>query len=271
MEQPYKVAPDIDVIGSYAPVPGMGILPINAFVIKASEPVLVDTGHVLEKAGFMEALRSVIDPADLKWIWLTHTDFDHIGSLHQLLDEAPQVRVITNFLSVGKMSIYNPLPMNRVYFLNPGEKISVGDRTLTAVKPPTFDAPETTGVYDDKSNAFFSSDCFGSILSSPAQDAADIPQQDLRDGQVLWASVDSPWLYTVDEGKFAKGLDTVRQMSPELILSSHVPPARGMTEQFLGSLAATPKAQPFVGPDQAALEAMLAQMTGGVAPQGQPA
>ena len=30
---------------------------------------------------FLAALRSVIDPADLRWIWLTHTDFDHIGSL----------------------------------------------------------------------------------------------------------------------------------------------------------------------------------------------
>ena len=33
-------------------------------------------------------------------------------------------------------------------------------------------------------------------------------------------------------------------------------------ERMLGSLEAAPTAQPFVGPDQAALEHMLAQMTG---------
>ena len=35
------------------------------------------------------ALRSMIDVADLRWIWLTHTDFDHIGLLHRLLAENP--------------------------------------------------------------------------------------------------------------------------------------------------------------------------------------
>ena len=32
---------------------------------------------------------SVIDPGELRWIWLTHTDFDHIGSLATLLDANP--------------------------------------------------------------------------------------------------------------------------------------------------------------------------------------
>ena len=37
------------------------------------------------------------------WIWLTHTDFDHIGSLSALLEANPHVRVITSFLGVGIM------------------------------------------------------------------------------------------------------------------------------------------------------------------------
>lgn len=263
MDQPYKPAPDIDVLPTHFSIPNLGMLAINAFVLKAREPVLVDTGYVLESAEFMQTLKSVIDPADLRWIWLTHTDADHIGSLHRLLDEAPSARVITTFLAVGKLNLSNPLPMDRVYFLNPGETMSVGDRSLTAVRPPSFDAPETTGFYDDKSGVFFSSDCFGGLMSAPAQDAADISREDLREGQIRWATVDAPWLHSVDEAKFAKGLDTIRDMAPKAILSSHLPAARGMTEQFLRSLADARTAPPFVGPDQAALEAMLAQMTSG--------
>jgi hypothetical protein len=37
--------------------------------------------------------------------------------------------------------------------------------------------------------------------------------------------------------------------------------SRDMTERLLASLVAAPTAQPFVGPDQAALEQMLKQMT----------
>ena len=258
----YKVAADIEVLTSDFPIPGFGLVPINAYVIKGSEPVLVDTGAVVHSKEFMPALRSVIDPADLKWLWLTHTDFDHIGSLHQLLTENPKLRVITTFLGVGIMSLSAPLPLDRVYLLNPGEKMTVGNRTLTAVRPPAFDNPSTTGFYDDKSEGFFSSDCFGALLSAVPQNAADLSDADLRDGQVFWATVDSPWLHKVDRGVFAKELDGIRKMAPKMVLSSHLPPAPGkMTERLLTSLAAVPGAQPFVGPNQDALEQMLKKMT----------
>ena len=96
--------------------------------------------------------------------WLTHTDFDHIGNLNQLLAENPQLRVITTFLGVGIMSLSAPLPMDRVYLLNPGQKITVGDRTITGIKPPAFYNPSTTGFYDGKSGVFFSAGCFGALL-----------------------------------------------------------------------------------------------------------
>ena len=62
----YKASPDIDVLTSNFPVPGFGLIPINAFVLHAAEPVLVDTGAVVESDEFMTALRTVIDPADLR-------------------------------------------------------------------------------------------------------------------------------------------------------------------------------------------------------------
>lgn len=262
MVNSYTAAPDIEVLTSDFPIPGYGLVPINAFVIKGPEPVLVDTGAAIQSGEFMPALKSVIDPAELKWIWLTHTDFDHMGSLQQLLAENPRLRVITTFLGTGIMGLAAPLPMDRVHFVNPGEKITVGSRTLTAVRPPVFDNPSTTGFYDDKSGAFFSSDCFGALVQAAPQSAADLADQDLRDGQVFWATVDSPWLHKVDRDALARELDGIRKMAPKMILSSHLPPAPGhMTERLLASLAAAPGAEPFVGPNQTALEQMLRTMT----------
>jgi flavorubredoxin len=262
MTNTYKAAPEIDVLTSQFPIPGFGLLPLNAFVLHGAEPVLVDTGAVVESEAFMTALRSVIDPADLRWIWLTHTDFDHIGTLHQLLAENPNLRVITTFLGVGIMTTSAPLPMDRVNFVNPGQKIAVGHRNLVAVKPPVFDNPSTTGFYDDTSGAFFSSDCFGALLQAIPERADDLTADELRDGQVFWATVDSPWLHKVDPAAFAKELEGIRKLNPKIVLSSHLPAASGaMLPQLLSSLEAAPTAQPFVGPDQAALEQMLAQMT----------
>ena len=262
MVHSYRAAPDIDVLTSSFPIPGFGSVPVNAFVIKGSEPILVDTGTVVEKEDFLPALRSVIDPEDLRWIWLTHTDADHIGSLHALLAENPRIKVITTFLGVGIMSLFAPLPMDRVHLVNPGQKVRAGDRTLHAFKPPVFDNPCTTGFFDEKSGVLFSSDCFGALLQEVPQSAADLSDQTLRSGQVAWATVDAPWLHKVDRGALARELDGIRKMAPKMVLSSHLPAAPGtMTDRLLASLAAAPAAEPFTGPDQAALEQMLKQMT----------
>jgi len=242
----------------------MGIIPVNAFVVHGPEPILVDTGTVVENDEFMTVLRSVIDPAAIKWIWLTHTDFDHIGSLATLLEENASLRVVTSFLGVGIMGLFDPLPMDRVYLINPGQQLTLGDRTLTAVRPPAFDNPVTTGLFDDKTHALFSSDCFGALLQAVPENAADLSDDELRQAQVFWATVDSPWLHRVDPAALAVDLDAVRRIDPTLVLSSHLPAAPGsMIDRLLGSLEAVPAADPFVGPDQVALEQLLAQMGSG--------
>ncbi len=259
----YKAAPDVDVVTSTATIPGFGNIAINAFVIHADEPVLVDTGAVRESDEFMAALQSVIDPADLRWIWLTHTDFDHIGSLHRLLEGNERLRVITSFVGVGIMSLAAPLPMDRVYLVNPGQSVDVGDRLLTAVRPPAFDNPITTGLRDERSGIFFSSDCFGALLDEVPESAEDLSEATLRQGQVFWATVDSSWLHHVDRAVFSSELDRIRALEPTMVLSSHLPAAQGSSmERLLGALQEVPGAEVFVGPDQAALEQMLAEMTG---------
>ena len=263
MDKSYQVMSDIEVLPAHFPVPGAGLLPVNAFVIKAKDPVLVDTGMGIDGEEFMQALRSVIDPRDLKWIWLTHDDADHTGNLQEVLEAAPNARLAAFSLAVLRMSTAWSVPMDRVYWLNPGDSIRVGDRQLTAVRPPLFDNPTTIGFYDDKSEAFFSADCFGAIIPSPAQSTDDIVEDDLTQGMTGWASLDSPWVHLVQQSKFDKQLDSIRKIAPKSILSGHLPPATGKTEQFLKLLATVPSSTPSIAPNQAALKQILSQMNGG--------
>lgn len=249
--------PDTRVFPASTPVPGFGVLAVNAFLIHARQPVLVDTGLAATRDAFLAALRAEIDPADLRWIWLTHLDADHTGALVALLAEAPRARVVTNYLGMGKMGLAG-LPVERAYLLNPGQRLDVGDRDLVALRPPTFDAPETTGLFDSRTRSLFSADAFGALLSAPAEDAEAIPAEALREGLVGWGAVDSPWLHWVDESRWRAATDAVRQLAPERILSGHLPPARGMTDRLLAGLAQVRDVPAFTGPDQAALEAMMA-------------
>ena len=253
---PYKVAPDIDIIPSWFPIPGFGILPVHAYLLRSAEPVLVDAGLASLSDTFIEKLASIIDPKDIKWLWLTHNDQDHIGGLQRLLEEAPGMRVITTFLGLEKMRLFQPLPVDRIHLLNPGQSLNVGDRTLLSIKPPAFDAPETTGFFDTKNAAYFSSDCFGTLMSEPAENAADIGPRNIRDGLIAWATVDFPWLHQVEKNQFLNTLNQVRELAPKMILSNHLPPAYNMTDKLLQYLSEVPSTRPFTGPDQQAFRVL---------------
>lgn len=258
------LANDVTVLHDSAEIPLLGVLPVNAFVLMAQQPVLVDTGMAPSRLLLLEALSGVVDPADLRWLWLTHPDRDHTGALYELLELAPQATLVTTFLGAGILSIEGPVPPDRMHLLNPGQSLDVGDRTLTAFRPPVFDSPATTGFVDDSTGTMFSSDCFGAPVSSAefaaASDVAEVPAAELDQGQRLWTTVDSPWVHGVDRAAFRRSLEPMRALDPSLLLSTHLPPATGRIQEFLDRLAQAPDEPPFVGPDQAAIEAMMAAM-----------
>lgn len=253
-----SVAEDIEILPAYMPVPGYGVLPVNSYLLRGKEPVLVDTGMGALRGAFVKQLRASIDLEDLRWIWVTHTDPDHVGALAQVLAEAPNARVITNYLGMGKLGLLEiQLPPERVFLLNPGQSLDVGDRVLVGLRPPTYDAPETTALYDGRSGTLFSSDCFGALMGEPRASARDLSADELVEGLQTWATVDAPWLGGVSDRSFVESLKVIRRLDPRLVLGSHLPPAHRMTEDLIRILGGARDAEPFVGPDQAALEAML--------------
>jgi flavorubredoxin len=253
LDEPRLVAPDTHALTTYIPVPGMGVLPVNAYVIRAAQPVLVDTGIPALGAELVETVSAVVPLEELRWIWLTHTDPDHVGALAALLEQAPQAQVVTTFLGMGKLGMMGALPPERAYLLNPGQVLDVGDRSLAAIKPPSFDAPETTALFDTRTRAFFSSDCFGALMGEPREAAEAIAPKALEEGLCTWTTVDAPWIHAVDAGAFVAALDRVRRLDANVVLGSHLPPARGITDALLAGLAKARAAAPFVGPDQAQL------------------
>jgi hypothetical protein len=261
MDAPYQAGPDVHVLPTTLPLPGMGVLPINAYVLLAEEPVLIDSGLGMDSDQFVDALSSIVDPAALRWIWLTHDDADHTGSLLRVMNLAPQARLVTHGFAALRTSSWCPLPMDRVHAIRAGDRLPVGDRTLRAVAPPLFDNPMSTGVLDEATGTLFSVDSFGAILPEPTQDASEVPIDALAGGMRAWATADSPWAHLVDRRKFTEVLAGVRRLQPTSILSSHLPAAKGTSvETFLGILETVPDAAPAVGPSHEEFSQMLLAM-----------
>ncbi|HWO63143.1 MAG TPA: MBL fold metallo-hydrolase, partial [Umezawaea sp.] len=182
----HTAAPEVFVLPSQLPIAGAGVLPVHSYLIRAHEPVLVDAGLPIDTGPFEEALWSLVDPLDLRWIIVTHDDRDHIGSLREILAAATNATLVTNQLSVDRIAEYWNVPRHRVRTVNPGRSIDLGDRRITLLRPPAFDSPATLAVYDERLDALFSADSFGTVLPQFATHAHDVSEKDYFDGLALF-------------------------------------------------------------------------------------
>jgi glyoxylase-like metal-dependent hydrolase (beta-lactamase superfamily II) len=261
-----QIDPKVTAFVTPVPIPGLGFLPVNAFLIETSGGlVLVDTCVTQARGEFISGLSSVANPSDIRWVWLTHPDRDHTGGLREVLDAAPGARLFTTFTSVGHLLVGpEPIPLGRVQIVNPGDRVALDGAGVVALRPPLFDNPGTVGFFDPGTRILVSSDCFGGPMptseDAAVPDVAAVPEEQVTAGQLIWGSADSPWVHSVDESKFAAELHALRTLDPSLILSAHLPAIHGNVERHLGVLSRLPSSPPAVGPDQTVLEAMLAEM-----------
>jgi glyoxylase-like metal-dependent hydrolase (beta-lactamase superfamily II) len=260
-----QITPNVTALTSTIEIPMLGVLPINSFLIKGDEPILVDTGITPERDEFLAALEELIDPADLRWIWLTHSDRDHTGSISDLLERAPNARVATTFVTLGLMGVGNqPIPPQRAYVVRDGTHVPTGSGELIALRPPLFDNPGTAGFFDPSSRVLFSSDFFGGLMPSHehalSDDVASVGMDDVVAGQLLWGSVDAPWVHSMDEAKLGDALDAFRRFDADVVLSTHLPPIRGTVDQHLKTISTLPSSPPTQAPDQNMLEAAMAEI-----------
>ncbi|MFQ5558409.1 MAG: MBL fold metallo-hydrolase [Acidimicrobiales bacterium] len=257
MIEPRRVHPDITVLPTFHDLPGIGVLTINSFVLAAEQPLIVDTGTANDSDRMVPAIVEAVGGGGPRWLWMTHTDADHIGSLHHLLDLFPELTLVTNYTGLVKLSTHTPVAVDRVRLLNPGESLGLGDRTITAARPPRFDAPETTGFHDPVSRALFSSDCLGAILPAGVHDLIEVTHDELLEAQTLWTAIDTPWVAKVDRGMLAGELDAIRDLAPSMILIGHLPATLGIVERQLDGVRAAPDGEPFVDHDHASSMSMI--------------
>jgi len=258
----YRIAEDVDVISHAHFVPGAGYLPIQSYLVRGRQPVLIDTGAVAIAGGFLDALESLIDPGDLAWIVLTHPDTDHSGAVPALLEKAPRAKLVLNWVSTGKLSSILEPPLPRIRWVNAGESLAAGDRVLHFLRPPMYDCPSTVAVFDSKSRALFSSDAFGAFVPEATDTFAELkaPEATLE-GMSFFCRANSPWLADVRPDRYEAALKSVVDLEPAWLLGGHLP-AVGAPD--VGKIVARAASFPAEGrvplPGQQALDAALAAL-----------
>ena len=224
--RPERIAPDTWLIPNLVPSGDGLFLAANSMVIRGREPVIVDTGAPIHRALWIEKAFSVVEPEDVRWIFLSHDDGDHTGALFDVLERCPQATLVTNFFSVERLALEKPaLPLERMRWLEPGDHLDIGDRVLQLFRPPIFDGPTTRGLFDPKSGAMWIVDSFACLTPGPLD--ADALSPEVLASMSAMNSAVSPWHAWLDRDSFGRHVDAVERLGARTVASAHGPVLRG--------------------------------------------
>src|SRR5687768_16942447 len=73
---PVAIAPDTFLIPHLAPVGPDGFVHVNSMLIRGEEPIIVDTGAPIHRESWLEQVFSLVEPEDVRWVFLSHDDGD---------------------------------------------------------------------------------------------------------------------------------------------------------------------------------------------------
>jgi flavorubredoxin len=256
---PHLVAPDTYLIPNLYQAGPDAFLPVNSMVMLGKEPIVVDTGAPIHTESWFRQVFSLVDPEDIRWIYLSHDDGDHTGSLHRLLELAPNATLVVNFFITERLALEQALPLDRMIWLGPDDHLDAGDRRLHLIVPPIFDGPTTRALYDESTSVLWAVDSFAALAPGAVFDVADVPRDLYDETFAQLNSLISPWHQWLDPVKYARHVDRVEGLRPDAVASAHGPVLKGtaITDAFarVRAMAGQPIVEP---PGQTLLDELVA-------------
>ena len=138
----------------------------NSYLINADKKAIVEVVKEKFSETYLRKLRSVIDPEEIQYIILDHTEPDHSGSLRLLLELAPSAIVVGSGNAIRYLEDIINVPF-RALVVKDGDTLNLGNKTLRFFSAPNLHWPDSmlTLLVEDK--VLFSCDIFGAHYCSP--------------------------------------------------------------------------------------------------------
>ena len=138
----------------------------NSYLVKGSEKTaLIDTVWKPYDHEFVSRLKQDIDLHAIDYIVMNHNEIDHSGALPELLREIPSTPVYCTKKGEAILRGHYHQDWNFVN-VKTGDKLPLGDVTLTFIEAPMLHWPDTMFTYMDGEGILFSNDGFGQHFAS---------------------------------------------------------------------------------------------------------
>lgn len=178
-----EIAPDTFRINTFIPEANLGF---SQFLVRDEEPLLYHTGMRALFPIVREAVASLIDPAQLKWVGFSHFEADECGSLNEWQAIAPDATAVCSM--VGKLvSVDDFASKNPAKGMNDGEEFTTGTHSFKFLATPHVPHNWEAGMlFDTTTGVLFSSDILhqnGDVAAMTSDSVIDRVRQSMLEMQ----------------------------------------------------------------------------------------
>ncbi|MBD2197246.1 MULTISPECIES: diflavin flavoprotein [Calothrix] len=133
----------------------------NSFLIRGEQTVLVDTSHEKFRQLYFDTLTGLINPQEIDYLIVSHTEPDHSGLVKDLLQIAPNITVVASKVAIQFLEDLVHQPFKRRIVKN-GDRLDIGNgHEFEFVIAPNLHWPDTIFSFDHKTQTLYTCDAFG--------------------------------------------------------------------------------------------------------------
>ncbi len=172
MEAGFEIAKDIYWVGKIdkREVPFHRLLltkgtTYNSYLLKTGKPTVIDTVDMEFGREYAERLAELIDPLDIQYIVINHTEPDHSGGLAALASKATNATIVCTEIAVPEIQQMYKLQHRDFLVVKDGDQLDIGGKTLLFKETPYLHTEETMITYCMEDKILFPCDIFSTHVA----------------------------------------------------------------------------------------------------------
>jgi len=132
----------------------------NSYFIDAQKKAVVETTKETFWEPYLEKLKTLTDPAEIKYIILNHTEPDHSGNVKNLLAIAPDATIVGSGQALNYLKEMTGIEFKSLK-VKDGDTLDLGNKTLRFIGAPNLHWPDSIYTYAEEDKVLFTCDSFG--------------------------------------------------------------------------------------------------------------
>jgi flavorubredoxin/flavin reductase (DIM6/NTAB) family NADH-FMN oxidoreductase RutF len=133
----------------------------NSFIIRGEQTALVDTSHEKFRLLYLDTLKSLINPTEINYLIISHTEPDHSGLVKDILQLAPDITIVGSKVAIQFLENMVHGSFKKRIVKN-GDRLDLGNgHELEFVIAPNLHWPDTMFTFDHKTQSLYTCDAFG--------------------------------------------------------------------------------------------------------------